>query len=83
MGIKIVRANPRPGGDEEPWLDERGYQLADPKRGKEWHHVKNAVFVHTLEEAADLIERKRFAIRMGRKGLRPSLIQSSSLRIIR
>ena len=83
MAVKILRMRPRPGGDEEPCWDERGYQLGDPRRGAEWHHVKNAIFVKTLEKAADLTEQKKFAIRMGRKGLRPSLVQPSSLRIIR
>jgi len=85
MTIKIIRTNPRPGGDEEPWHDARGYQLADPKLGKEWHHVKNAIFVKTLEEAADRIEQEMLSIRMYRKKprLRPSLIRPSGLKVIR
>jgi hypothetical protein len=83
MGVKIQRKNPRPGGDEKPWRDARGYQLADPTLGAEWHKVKNAHFVETLEEAAELIEGRGFAIRMGRKGLRPSLISRSGIRITR
>ena len=56
---------------------------ADPSLGPKWHHVENAIFVESLEKAADLIEQHRFAIRMGRKGLRPSLIRHSGLRIVR
>lgn len=81
MAVRIVRVKPRPGGAEEPWKYAEGYQLADPGRGPKWHHVKNAIYVRSLEEAADLIEKQRFAIRMGRQGLRPSLIRPSGLRI--
>jgi hypothetical protein len=83
MTTRIIRIKPRPGGHEKPWWYERGYQLADPSIGAEWHHVKNAVFARSLEKAADLIEHSNFAIRMGRTGLRPSLIRRSGLRIIR
>jgi len=83
MSIRIIRIEQRPGGNETPWRDKRGYQLGDPSLGTEWHHVKNAIFVQSLEQAADLIEQRKLAIRMGRKGLRPSLIRHKSLRIIR
>ena len=83
MSVRIVRLNPRPGGDEEPWRYDRGYQLADPSLGPEWHHVKNAIFVRSLTEVADLIQRRGFAVRMGREGLRPSLIRPSGLRVTR
>jgi hypothetical protein len=72
-----------PGGADAPWWYTQGYQLADPSPGVEWHHVENAVFVQSLEKAADLIGRRGFAIRMGREGLRPSLIRPSGLRITR
>jgi hypothetical protein len=81
--IRIARTNPRPGGYEEPWKYGRGYQLADPTLGDEWHHAKNAIYVQTLKEAADQIQRRRLAIRMGRAGLRPSLVRPSGLRITR
>ena len=64
--IRIARTKPRPGGDEEPWQYGRGYQLADPALGGEWHHAKNAIYVQTLKEAADGIQHRRLAIRMGR-----------------
>ena len=83
MSIRIMRITPRPGGDEEPWWYAQGYQLADPNLGAEWHKVENAHFVQSLEEAAELIERSGFAIRMGREGKRPSLIRPSGLRIKR
>lgn len=79
--IRIARTKPRPGGDEEPWQYGRGYQLADPALGNEWHHAKNAIYVQTLKEAADRIQHHRLAIRMGRVGLRPSLVRPSGLRI--
>lgn len=83
MSVKIGRKNPRPGGDEKPWRDARGYQLADPELGPEWHKVKNAHFVKSLEDAADLIERRGFAIRMGGPGKRASLIRRSGICITR
>ena len=81
--VRITRIESRPGGAEEPYRDKRGYQLADPSIGSKWHHVENAIFVPSLGEAADLIEQRKLAIRMWRKGLRPSLIKFSSLRILR
>jgi len=41
--------------------------------------VENSVFVRTLEEAADLIERRGFSIRMGCPGKRASLICPKSI----
>jgi len=83
MSIKITRTKPRPGGEEEPWWDARGYQLADPSIGPGWHKVENAIFERSLEKAAELIEQRGFAIRMWREGDRPSLICAGSLRITR
>jgi len=83
MSLRIIRINPRPGGEEEPWRYRQGYQLADPNLGVDCHKVENAHFVQSLEKAADLIENRGFAIRMGRKGKRPSLIRPSGLRITR
>jgi hypothetical protein len=83
MGIKIIRKRPRPGGEEEPVLTPRGYELADPSLGAGWHKVENATFTKSIARAADLIEHSNFAIRMWRKGKRPSLIRRNSLRIIR
>jgi hypothetical protein len=81
--MRILRTDPRPGGDEEPWKYSRGYQLADPALGDKWHHAKNAIYVQTLTEAAHRIQHHRFAIRMGRAGLRPSLVRPCGLRITR
>ena len=83
MSVSIMRIESRPGGNEEPCWGKRGYQLADPSLGAEWHYVENAIFVRSLEEAAELIEERKLAIRMGRRGLRPSLIRYRSLLIIR
>ena len=81
--MKIKRKWPRPGGDEEPLWDSRGYQLADPRSGPEYHHAKNAIFVQSLERAACLVEQRNYAIRMWRKGLRPSLVRKGGLIIER
>lgn len=81
--IAIERTAPRPGGVEVPTLSRRGYELASPRHGAEKHHAKHAVFVRTLDEAAALIVGGGHSIRMGRPGLRPSLIGPGRLRITR
>jgi hypothetical protein len=83
MSIRIERIKPRCAKGEYPEHTTRGYQLADPRLGREWHWVKNATFVESLEEAADLIENHGFAIRMTCPGKRASLVQRSGLRILR
>ena len=83
MSVRIERKYPRPGGAETAWKTKQGYQLADPRIGPERHHACNAIFRQTLDETADLIERRGFSIRMGRKGVTPSLIAPSAIRIIR
>ncbi|MBA4209374.1 MAG: hypothetical protein C0454_07575 [Parvibaculum sp.] len=82
MPISIERVHPRGGVPEYPSLTPRGYQLADPAFGKEKHYIRNATFVRTLREAADLIG-KGFSIRMERKGKRASLISPKSLHVRR
>lgn len=82
MPVKIERTKPRPGGDEAPVVTPRGYELAKPFLGAKRNHISSATFVRTLEEAADLVD-KGYSIRMGRPGLRPSLISSKSLRVTR
>jgi hypothetical protein len=83
MGVRIERAKPRCPDGEHPHETSRGYELADPQKGREWHFVKNATYVKSLEEAADLIEARGFAIRMSCPGKRPSLILPIGVRIIR
>lgn len=78
--VAIERVAPRPGGAEVPALSRRGYELACPRHGAERHHARHAVFVRTLDEAASLVERG-YSIRMGRPGLRPSLISPGKLRV--
>lgn len=80
--LRIERKTPRPGGIEEPHWTTRGYQLADPKHGNVKHHAAHAIFVRTLEEAADLLDRG-YSLWMTRAGKRPSLISPGSLRIVR
>lgn len=85
MVIRIERVSPRCMHGEEACLSKQGYQLGDPDVGAEWHHLKNAVHVRTLEQAAALIESKRFALRMScTRGCRPpSLIRPSGVRVVR
>ena len=80
--IKIERAAPRDGVIEEPEWSPKGYCLGDPKFGVEKHHAKNAVFVKTLDEAAELVS-KGFSLRMVGPGKRASLVSPRSLRIVR
>lgn len=82
MAIKIERLHPRPGGQEEPVLTAKGYELAAPGLGKNRNKADNATYVRSLDDAAGLIA-KGYSIRMGRRGLRPSLISPKSLRITR
>jgi|GEM_PF-914103 len=80
--VRIERVSSRGGVVEEPVVTAKGYQLADPARGKHKHHAEHAIYVQTLDEAAVLIG-KGFSLRMGVKGKPPSLIAPKSLRIVR
>jgi hypothetical protein len=80
--IRIERVKPRDGIVEEPEFGARGYCLGDPKFGSVKHHVKNAVFVKSLDEAAELVS-AGFSLRMTGKGKRPSLVSPNGLRIVR
>jgi hypothetical protein len=82
MGVRIERTKPRCPDGEAPHQTSRGYELADPQKGREWHFAKNAIRVKSLDEAADLIESRGFAIRMSCPGKRPSLILPGNLRVI-
>jgi hypothetical protein len=83
MPVNIERVSPRDGIAERPVCNVKGFKLADPKYGNEMHHAKFAVYVTTLDEAADLIEKNQFSLWMVRQGKRASLISPSSLRIFR
>lgn len=80
--IRIERVSPRNGVVEEPEWTPNGYCLADPKFGAEKHHVKNAVFVRTLNEAAELVS-AGYSLRMTGQNKRASLVSPKSLRIVR
>lgn len=82
MPVRIVRTKPRNGVQEEPILSERGYELVDRRIPERRHYVENSTFVRSIDEAAYLVD-QGYAIRMGGKGLRPSLIAPSSLRVVR
>jgi len=79
--MRIERVRPRPGSAEEPLRTPSGYQLADPKFGADKHKARYAVFVDTIEDAADLIRGRGFHIWMKGDGKRASLICPASLRI--
>lgn len=82
--IRIERTRSPSGKSGHPYCDPvKGYELGDPRHGKVKHHRAHAVFVATLEEAADLIERLGFSIRMVSGPARPSLVSPRSLRIVR
>jgi hypothetical protein len=81
MSVSILRTHPRPGCQEHPVRTRRGYELVDPPDVGRKNRVEDATFVESLEEAADLIEHHGYAIRMGCRGKRPSLISPSGLRI--
>lgn len=78
---RIERLKPRPGGAEYPVKGPRGYELVAPGL-KPDQRTKggNAEFVDSLVEAMPLLERG-YHIRMGRKGVRSSLIAKESLKI--
>ena len=40
------------------------FELGDPRRGKEMHHKKNAIFVQTLDIALHLVREYEFSLRM-------------------
>tara|TARA_R110002074_G_scaffold378796_1_gene556736 strand:+ start:3183 stop:3443 length:261 start_codon:yes stop_codon:yes gene_type:complete len=79
---RIERISPRDGSIEEPEWTSKGYCLGDPKFGNKKHHAKNAVFVKSLNEVAELIS-QGFSLRMTAKGKRPSLVAPRSLRVVR
>lgn len=83
MALTIERLHPRDGIAEKPYRKGTLLMLADPKHGKEKHHAKHAIYVPSLEEAADLIENRGFSIWMIQDRKRASLICPTSLRVSR
>jgi len=78
---RIERIKPRPGGAEYPVRGARGYELVPPGlRSDQRTKTANAEFVDSLADAIPFLNRG-YHIRMGRKGVRPSLIGKESLRI--
>ena len=78
---RIERLKPRPGGDEHPVKGRHGYELVAPGlKPDQRTKIENAKFVDTLAEAIPYLE-DGYHIRMGRKGVRPSLIGKDSLKI--
>jgi hypothetical protein len=84
--IRIERTELRPGKTEldEAYLRRRGYVLAAPHfSSKERKQPGNATHVATLDDAADLIEKHGYHIRMGNRPYYPSMIEPAKVRIIR
>ena len=75
----IKRKQPREGVPEYPKRYKDGYRLVDPVQGSKKHHAKFKVPVQTLEEAAYLIRKKGFHLRMVSEGKRDSLISPDEL----
>lgn len=67
-GISIIRQRILDDGRIETYIpspDARQlFELGDPKRGKQNHHKKNAIFVETIEMAEYLVREHRFSLRM-------------------
>ena len=59
----------------------RGGIVEEPEFGTTKHHAENAVYVRTLDEAAELVS-DGFSLRMTGKGKRASLVSPKGLRII-
>ena len=68
--IRIERVSPRAGTVEEPQFTAKGYKLGDPIHGNRKHHAEHAVYVKTLDAAAELIG-KGFSLWMEAKGKMP------------
>ena len=82
--VKIERIKSRPGSVEVPWPDaNKSFQLASPDLPTKLRNlVAHSTPAKTIEEAADLVDRK-YALRMFAPGKRPSLISYRSLRVTR
>lgn len=81
--FRIERLEPREVGPEYPVKGPKGYTLVSPDLSKEERtRDGNAVHVGSLADAVPYLD-KGFHIRMGRKGVRPSLIAKKSLKITR
>jgi len=83
--VRIERKFPRKGITEEPLLTPKGYKLADPAFGEHRHHAPHAIFVKSLEDAADAVERglSLWMKDIAPNGKRESLISAASLKVIR
>ena len=84
--IRIERIKLRPGRTDvdQAYRSAKGYELASGQlTSDERKQPENAIFVASLDKAADLIEQNGYHIRMGNSPERKSLIQPSSVRVIR
>lgn len=79
--IRIERVDPRSGDPEYPVKTAKGYELVAPDVPTSLRNKSASVtHVATLEEAALRIK-DGYSIRMGRKGLRSSLIAPHKLKV--
>ena len=78
----IERLEPRDGIREWPHKTAKGYKLAPPGLGTGRNKSENAIYVSSLDKAADLLG-KGYCLWMTQAGKRPALITPESLRVIR
>lgn len=78
--LGIERLQPPEGAPEVPFQTPRGYKMADPRIGENRHHAEHAIYVKTLDEAADGL-RLGWLLWMKQPGKRETLISASSLRV--
>jgi hypothetical protein len=84
--VGIERTVARPGRKfvDHATISPDGYILGDPTlTSRDRKQSVNQILVKSLDEAADLIERKGFHMRMGNRPEYPSMIQPSKLKIVR
>ena len=83
--LRIERKYPRKDGVREaPFLTADGYKMANPYVGDNRHHSQHAIFVATLDEAAERIRRGYSLWMKDAAGtLRETLISAGSLTIFR
>jgi len=79
--LRIERIAPPPGAPEKPLETPMGFQMADPKLGKNRHHKEFAFYRKTLEEVAVELG-NGMLLWMKQDGKRQTLISPTSLRII-
>jgi hypothetical protein len=82
--ICIKRTKPRKGGDEFPVKIGAFYQLVPPHlpKGAKRNKAEHAILVPDLDRVAYLGGKRGDYVRMGREGLRASLIRPDAVEIV-